>query len=43
MDKAETLVGFFPEHNKRTHCGGSVCIQGSFVEHGGLVHFILVI
>ena len=24
--RAETSVGFFPEHNKGTHCGGSLRI-----------------
>ena len=30
VDKAKTLVGFFPEHNKGTHCGGLIRIKESF-------------
>ena len=26
VDKAETSVGFFPEHNKGAHYGGSISI-----------------
>ena len=35
--KAETSIGFFPQHNKRTHCGWSIRIQGNVSEEcGGL-------
>ena len=29
VDKTETSVGFFPGHNKGTHCGGSIRISGN--------------
>ena len=29
VDKTETSVGFFPGHNKGTHCGGSIRILGN--------------
>ena len=29
VDKTETSVGFFPRHNKGTHCGGSIRISGN--------------